>query len=295
MRIKRNSLAESGIYTHASIAFILDEVVSLLNRDAEKINTFLLSAYDAKSTTYKRNTKHQGNDHIVNCCVNIIGGTQPDVFNKVASQAILGNGFLSRTFLLHGGGPRHRRMFRPAPTEAQLEARRRIDEYVLKLTTVYGEVEYEPEAREFFRRWYEEPSWLDQGITNRDPKLTHYFARKHVHAQKLAMIKHFSEGIDPRPISMATVESVIAMLARWETLMHRCFGVGGRNDLAVTARNIVAMLKLEDLTLPQLHIEFINDVRNSNELTLLLEDLSRMGKIEPYRNGTMEIKYRAKV
>lgn len=296
-RVRKLHANDTGIYTHASIVFVLDEVVSLINRDADKINTFLLSTYDAKSTPYKRKTKHQGHDTIVNCCINIIGGSQPDVFSKVASQAILGNGFLSRTFLLHGGGPRCRRMYRPAPTPEQEEAKRRIEDYVLKLTEVYGEVSYEPGVKEFFAKWYEDPEWVKRGIVNRDPRLSHYYARKSVHAQKLVMIRHYSESLTERPIAQHTVDEVIEMLTRWETLMHRCFGLGGRNDLAITARNIVAMLRMEGeegMTLPELQFEFINDVRNSNELTLLLGDLVRMEKLESFRNGTIEIRYKAK-
>lgn len=268
---------DDGKYEHNSIIFILDEITSIFTRESDKTVDFLLTTFNGGP--YLRETIGRGVEKIRRTCTSIIGGTQPDRLLALSRNAIISSGFLARTILLFGEGNRFEKALIPRHDTTQIAAVGRINSHLLKLSKTFGEVTYAPEAWEWFRDWWENPATLSARHINKNPKLIEFQVRKNVHVQKLAMAIHFGEDATIRPINLATIQSAVAIMNRWETDMHKCFGGGGRNELAAVGFNIIKHLRRNG---PASEVEILADFidqTSHSELKIILADLLTVGKI----------------
>ncbi len=227
-----------GIYTHSSLAFCLEEMSSLFRKKAEDVAKFLLIAFDSGDYDYE--TKNNGQDRIRKCCLSLIGGTTPSFLEQATNDALMNDGWSSRTIFIYEHFNRFESMFLPEPDAEQKQALVEIRNHLEKLTKLYGFIDFSEDARAYLETW-----WTTEGLPAKyaaEAKMQHYFARKKVHLMKLAMAIHFSENATIFPMTVATCERAVQILKDLEKRMPQALAAGIKNPLARIQKTIVQML-----------------------------------------------------
>lgn len=235
--VKHYETGEIVTIAHGSLTFVLDEFTSVFKEHASDLITFLLTSWNCKP--YTRKTKRSGHDDLKNICLNLTGGTTPSEFAKLLRKDIVGTGILSRIMLVYTDRNDKSGIRIPAYTPEQLEARAKLQDWLLKLKSAYYCVRYEDGVEAYLESWFRSGDY----IVNRNARLDEYYARKINHLHKLVMAHHFGEPGFERKVPLSTIKYVIDMMAANEQNMHLAFSTGGRNELASVQRYVVNYLR----------------------------------------------------
>lgn len=269
------------IYTHASLAFSLEEISSLLAKNTDDVVNCLIKTYDCGD--YDKETKTQGCDRVRNCCLNILGGTTPSFMQSTFDNKLIGDGFTSRTHFIFEHQNRFNTLKLPERTEEQKIALNEILVHVEKLTKLYGQLSFTEEAMDYLEHWWTKINPVSK--PNTSLKLEPYYSRKDIHTKKLAMILHCSEdaeheeGVPKNKMTLDTVKKALDILAGVEKNMHYAINFDGKNPLSSVAKKIVNYVTSAG---PQgfndLRLEFYDDARES-EMVEVVNHLLVMGKL----------------
>lgn len=283
------------IYIHASLAFALEEISSLFAKNTEGVVNCLLKTYDCGD--YTRKTKTQGEDHIRNCCLNFFGGTTPSFMQTIFNDKLISEGFSSRAWMIFEYENRSNSLMSPELTEEQEEARQDVIDHIGKLTKLYGQLRFTPEAWNYLENWWEFIHPVRK--PNPSAKLIPYYARKNIHVQKMAMIKHFLKWVPEgdlvsqpekwEPISLETTKEAMKELDDREQKMHYALNFDSRNPLTSIGKRVVQFIAASGgpQTYNKLLLEFEDAVRD-NEMAEILEHLRsthRIVNVQMGRNG----------
>lgn len=280
--VVRKSDGKYGQYLHSSLAFGLEELSSLLRKKVEDVSQLLIVAYDCGD--YKKATKTQGTDTIKSCCLNFLAGTTPSFMQEVFDEKIIADGFASRTWFIFEYANRSSELYDPELTQDQLIAKFELLQHIKKLTELYGQCTYTPDALEYLTEWWR--SFPSTPRANSSLRLKGYYARKKLHVQKLAMAIHFGETTDNMVITLEEAQKAMAMLDKIELKMHYALSFKASNPLAGPSQKILDYLREKDkVTFNELFHEFWNDVQK-NELEVILAAMVSMGKIKHIVEGT---------
>lgn len=240
----------SDVYRHNSMAFALEELSSFLHKDSKKAVNFLTKAYDCGDYSYT--TIGRGEDYIKQVCLCFMAGTTPTFLEEAFGEGILGDGFAARVWYIFAAENRFYKMFSPELTEEQLAARARIEDHILKLTKVYGYLDFTEEARAYLKQWWEvDMRKLGYIRPNPSDKLDSYYERKKVHVVKLASIIHMMEDArmvagSTEPLTKVTLEETkraMKVLDELEPNMHYALNFVGANPLAKLERKAYNTIK----------------------------------------------------
>lgn len=259
---RENKLLKNGIYTHATLCYALEEISSLFRKHTEDVINYLIKAYDCGDYSY--DTKTQGRDYIKNMCLNFLGGTTPGFMKAAFNDKLLNEGFASRTLFVFAPKKRFERFDQSTFTIEQLEAKAHLLKHIEVLTTLFGRVSYTPEAHAFMKYYVEKVLPLES--LGAPVKLQYYYARKRVHAEKLAAAVHFSNSTEML-IQLPSCHKALEICARLESTMERALEVGGRSPIGYIASKILKFLRLKG---PQLFSEIwlhLSDDGNNSEIT----------------------------
>ncbi len=292
-RINYEALDEAGlhkvakIYSHNSMAFVLEEMSSLFKKKTEDVTKFLLVAFDCGQ--YKYETKTKGTDIIKRCCVNLLAGTTPSFMQQSYNEQLMADGWSSRTIFVAEHCNRFETMFLRSPDESQLESKQQVIKHVAKLVDIYGLVEFSPEALVFLEDYWINVHPAIKAASNY--KLKSYFARKNVHIMKLACAVHFAESTT-MTIELGDVIRALDLLKDVEKRMAMALQFGGKkNPLESLRKEIIATLFAADSS-PQFTVEHkfliekhLEDGRES-EIKEVLRTLEAIGHVKPFsKNG----------
>lgn len=224
------------IYTHSSMSFCLEEISSLFRKRAEDVANFLQITYDCGD--FKKDTKTQGTDRIQKCCLSFLGGTQPNFMRRSFSDGLLNEGFASRTWFIFESRNRKTTMHIPELTPLQKMCEIDILNHLLKLSNLYGGCTYTPEAYSWLEQW-----WIEAQTerVNLSERLLHYYSRKNIHIQKLAMALHFSEKLD-FVITLEECKRALAILDKAEAKMHHAIITKSENPYFGIGQKILGFL-----------------------------------------------------
>jgi hypothetical protein len=214
-----------------------------------------LTTFNAQDYTYK--TKHFGEDVIKKCSLALLAGTTPDFMAHAFTDQLMGEGFSSRTLFTYAGRPRFYHWDRPELDESQLQAREVILNRLKQLSKLFGQARYTPEATEFLDTHFKNK---EPHRTNRDHRLRHYYPRKALHTQKLAMCIHFADSDDLTIDEWALIESM-KVLEKLELTMHYALSLKGANPLGELQRKILKWMteEVEPKTFIDIYVRFVDD------------------------------------
>lgn len=219
----------------------VDEFGTFIDPDnREQIDT-LTSLWDSKKGKFSKETKTQGEDHLVNPWLNIFACTTPTWVNQNFPEYFLGSGFMSRLITLEAENKRIRVAY-PKRRIKDLRARKLIELKLVAdlkdMAACIGEFRMTPEAEDWGEAWYEK-HWDKYAVGSRE--LQGYPARKQTHLHKLAMVVAMSRGSFPI-IDVRHMEEAEAALAAAEPGINKVFSVIGSQGVTKAAGEIVAAL-----------------------------------------------------
>lgn len=266
----------TGVYTHSSLAFCLEELSSLLRRHADDVVQFLHVGFDCGD--YKKDTKTQGVDKIQRMCINLLAGTTPSFMQRTFSDGLLNEGMSSRSLFLFAPKNRSNTLNIPDLTPEQVQHRQDLIDHVEKVAHLYGRVTTTPEIEAFLQIWWNEQQ---QSKVNTNEKLKHYYARKQIHMRKLAMAIHFGKSLSMQ-LTMEDHVEAIAALASIEIVMHHALIHGVANPLYRLGNKMIDYIdELNGATAKELLVKFWDELPTSSlkQVNDLLTHLLIMQKI----------------
>lgn len=280
---RENSKGIRVPYLSSPRYFILEELGTLLGKNAEDIVNVLNQLYDSRD--YTAQTKGQGDDYVKNVCVSILAGTTPNAIQKSFSDEVMSQGFTSRIILVHAPGPRFWREF-PGLDDGQKEHIKAITDHVKLLhdKPVFGQVRLSPEAEEFHKELYESGKLYNERL-NTDFRLDDYYGRKKVHWLKLAMAIHFADNTD-NTIQLSSLVAALDVLNATEPTMHRCYTSAGVNSPMALAESVYRRVHQEGetgLSFSKLLMHFYVSNTPKDMLMSTLELLVTTGRVKANR------------
>lgn len=268
-------LLKSGVYTHSSICFCLEEISSLFRQHTHDLVNYLIKTYDCGN--YRYETKTQGIEQVKNTCVNLFGGTQPSFMRSSFDSSLLNEGFASRCLFVYADKNRFERFRMGSITDEQRQAKDEILEHIRRLTELFGLVTYAPDAEAYMADYVEKKLPLER--IDMPAKLQHYAARKRAHLEKLCLAVHFADNVD-FTIQLPSCILAFELLHKLESKMEFALEIAGRNPLGgVNGRVLKFIAKQKSpVNISVIWQEFV-DVVNERELGEVLSFLQQTGKI----------------
>lgn len=195
-------------------------------RERQMVNC-LTDLYDAKwNIPWRKGTKTQGTDTIINPFLNLIAGTTPKWLADNFRDQFGGWGLSSRCIFLYCDTPE-----RIIPFPDELWAGRYaaimspITETLRHIAELSGPLAYTPEARAFVASWYRAHADRTSTVAkshNTDEWLSYFLARKQDHLIKLSMILCASRS-DSLLIDLDDVRTAADRMEEVERELHMTF------------------------------------------------------------------------
>jgi hypothetical protein len=274
---KNSKLLKSGLYTHSSLSFVLEEISSLFRKHTEDVVQYLITAFDCKD--YKYTTIGRGSDRVINSCLNLVAGTTPSFMKETFNDRLLNDGFASRVLFVYAEKNRFYRFDVSSMDESQFLAKKQVVDHLGNLGKLFGKVSYSPDAHAFMKYYIEDVLGEQRAKTNNDSKLIYYYSRKNIHIQKLITAMHFSETTD-MVINHNTCEKAVALLDSIELSMHLALSTASRNPLRNVADKVLKALEEKPMDKAEIWAKFFSDITTPVELESLCEYLTSTGKVK---------------
>ncbi len=295
-RLNYNKLVKEGeykmgIYTHCSTFFCLDELGSLFRKKTESIITLLLSMYGCPKQ-YEYKTKHNGEDRIINGCLNFLAGTTSDFMEEILKDKLIGKGFTARCFFICASKKRKPMSNIPCLSPEQEQHKKDLIEWIKGLYPLYGEAKVEPETATWLNKWWEDYEAHPENWCNKSSRLLDYYVRKNIHVAKVAMMEHFAESTE-MVVPKWRFEQAIEILHEEEKTMHLALVNDADNPLTkVTNRMYNYIVKNGAANAADLLTEFWDYLPQGNRsMDEALTHLQTMGKIKLVQRETGENVY----
>jgi len=269
------------VYGHCSMYFKLDELGSLFRKKADSVVNYLLGLYGCPNE-YEYKTKTSGEDRVLRGCLNFLAGTTPEFMEEVSNDKLIGNGFSARCYFICANKNRKTVFSPPKLTPQQIQYKEDLLLHIKELAKLYGEAKVSDETRAWLVDWWEKCESGKIPRANKSAKLDSYYARKNIHAIKVAMMEHFSESTELF-IPLETFKYVIeTVLEKEELTMHLALSTDSGNPLSkVTNKIYDYIVKNGAPTMVDLITEFWKDLPQGNKsMDEVIAHLIAMDKIE---------------
>ena len=232
-----------GLYIHCTLCALLEEFSTLLAKNSNNTVTFLLRAYDSPFE-FDYESISRGRDRIRKGCLNILAGTNPQFMQECLDDRLITEALVSRIFYIYANKDRKPVSRIPELTSEQKQHREDLENHILKLTTLYGQVTIEESTWAYIHEWWCDVKTNDKKKASNNPGLKPYYARKVIHLQKVAMAMHFSESYG-MVISLETIKKAIDFLHIEEKSMHLALMMESHDIGAKIAKKIIKLLEDE--------------------------------------------------
>lgn len=218
------------MFPMSAVTFCSDELGNLLNPSDRDLVDALVTLWDGKQGSFRKETKGSGSDLIENPWVNMIGCTTPAWISGNFPEYMIGGGFTSRCVFVYADKKRQLvpyvdEVVAPEFKEMQLKLVHDLE----LISTMFGEFEITADGRKWGKEWYKR-HWDKPPETLTGDQFAGYLARKQTHMHKLAMILSASKSSDLR-ITAHTLEAAEALITNIEADMPKVFARIGQNDI----------------------------------------------------------------
>lgn len=219
-----STLAESP---DGSIYITASELGSLIQKSKVEMFEFLTDGYDTRKAIRGR-TILRGHEVIENPCINMFACTQPGWMQENMPASVITGGFASRTLFAFEAEPRMYSMYYDHLNYAELDEKRlKLLEDLEHISNLKGEFSINRDAKEWMEKYYRFD--MQDERTLADHRLKGYYARKHVHMHKLAMLTKLSRS-DELVIEKEDFENALKILNHIEKRILRIFQKFGKNE-----------------------------------------------------------------
>ncbi len=180
------------IVNMSCLTFASSELGTLLNpKDREMIDV-LCDLWDGQDTTWRKKTRHMGDNVIENPWLNIMACTTPAWFADNLPRHMVGGGFTSRCIFVYADRkralvPYPRDLIRKYGSELR-QLKKQLVHDLEVISMLKGEYELSPEAKEFGEQWYVEQYYNPPADLKGNAQFSGYLQRKQGHVHKLAIV-----------------------------------------------------------------------------------------------------------
>lgn len=175
-------------HTQCALHIAAGELGNLLDPSNRDLLDVLTALWDGQREPFRKITKTQGSDTIINPCLNLIAGTTPAWISTHVPEHFIGGGLASRCIFLFANQKRRLEAYPKQHYTAQHSALYDALVHDLELiNTLKGEYTLTPEAMAWGEAWYES-HYKTHSRTMATSRFGGYLARKQTHIHKLAMV-----------------------------------------------------------------------------------------------------------
>jgi len=216
---------------HQSLTAFSAELGSLLGSKSIEMTDFLTDIYDC-APDWDKQTIMRGLEKIEKPWLNLLGATTPQWMGDNLSKTAVEGGFVSRTIFVY----EDTRLLVAFPelTTEQKAVKRMLTHDLAHIASLKGEFQFSPEAKLFYREWYEDKARV---AAETDYRIMGFYERKHIHVLKVAMALSLAQQ-DELVLKTEHIRAAIALLTSIEPGMRKAFRAVGKNLHGTTLERI---------------------------------------------------------
>jgi hypothetical protein len=229
-------------HTQSALTIESSEFGNLLNPQDKEMVDILVTLWDGKGL--KKETKHSGNDEIVNPWINLIACTTPSWIAGNFPEYLIGGGLTSRMVFVYAEQKDKYVAYLHKvvpPDYAETKAKLVADLEQIAINCV-GEYRLTPQAEAWGERWYEKHYKGERPKNLDDDRFGGYFARKQTHIHKLAMVLAAAQR-DDMTITQEDLELADTMVTDLEPDMAMVFSKIGKTDESFYADRLINFVR----------------------------------------------------
>lgn len=233
---------------------------------------------------YKRGNKLRLT--IENPCVNMIAGCTPAYLTSSFPEMAWEHGLTSRIVMIYSGETIISKDLFAEDGNVGLD--HKVDALKHDLGIIkelYGQVKWEPEARQVYQSWYESGQEFKEVPRPSHPRLIGYVGRRWTHLTKLCIIASVSRSCDLR-ITLDDFRTAIGWLMEAECYMEDIFKAmptGGDGRALEELYHFIFNLYIKNNRKPvheQVMTRFLAERVPAQSVTKIIELLVRSGRVE---------------
>jgi hypothetical protein len=251
-------------------AMFLDELMNWISIDPKGMVDFLTAVYDRKVYDYRlKNEQH----FLENPYFVMLACTTPAWLLDAMKQATIAGGFSRRVIFICAD--EDKRIPFPSISEDALKAKNFCVQWLRKVQKVSGEFVFSPEARDYYSKWYIEPSLPD------DEFLRGWYKSRHIQVLKTAMLYTLSTHPNDLTLGVTELQFAINAINDIEKNIPMLSAVIGRSELAVPAERILHILRAHSgfLLEKQLALKTFKDFKSPFEYQQVIDHLRRTDQV----------------
>jgi hypothetical protein len=225
------------------ITCAVSELGTFLKPDDRDLVDVLVSLWDGQKEVWRKATKTQGSDEIVNPWINIIGATTPAWLRDNFPESLVGGGLTSRIVFVYASA---KRQLVPYPADVVegdefVERGKKLVEDLDQISDLIGEYELTPDAKAWGTAWYEH-HWGHRPEHLASDRFGGYIARKQTHIHKLAMVMAAAKR-DELVIEEEDLASANGLVTGLEEDMQMVFHSIGVTGMARPVKELLAYIR----------------------------------------------------
>lgn len=229
-------------HTQSALTIESSEFGNLLNPQDKEMVDILVTLWDGRSL--KKETKHSGNDEIVNPWINLIACTTPSWIAGNFPEYLIGGGLTSRMVFVYADQKEKYIAYLKdfVPKDLERTKAKLLEDLETISVKLCGEYELEDAAIAWGRQWYERHYKGDKPKNLDDDRFGGYFARKQTHIHKLAMVLAAAQR-DELVITREDLELANTMVTDLEPDMAMVFSKIGKSEDSFYADRLINFVR----------------------------------------------------
>ncbi len=285
---------DGGFMPQSAITIVSDEFGTFLNPQNTEMIDVLVSLWDGKIGEWKKSTKTQGEDVIINPWINMIACTTPAWLAGNFPTYMIGGGFTSRCVFVFGKDKRHlaaypKKHMPPDHEDNKMKLIRDLEH----ISMIGGEYTIDPEAEDYGEGWYtahhsKKPKHLDAAVWGG------YWARKQGHVHKLAIILAASQR-DERIILLSDLQRAVTLMGLVEEDLPKVFSLIGKTQSAKNNEQVISFIQRQVAVDREVVVQELFNAMGVDEVLKGVESGIRAGLItQSIENSRVVYRYAAK-
>ncbi len=276
----------------SAMTIVASELGTFLDPRNQDMVNVLVSLWDGKTGAWKKITKKDGEEIIINPWISIIGCATPSWIAENFTEYFAGGGFASRTVFVYEEEKANyiAYPFRRMPDEAVMEKwGKSLTQDLEGISNLYGKFTITEEALDWGEKWYYE-HFNSPHEHLQSERFKGYLARKQTHIHKLAMVLSASRR-DDLIIDLAELKEAHEQVTALETDMPKIYGISNREaEMSIAADIFMKLSEKGKVSKMKLYREFIHVIK-WDTYESVLRSLINSGKVAQYQTGnTMMLK-----
>ena len=270
------------LFLHCSMTIDSGELGTFLDPTDKRMIDVMVSLWDARSKAFKKETKTQGSDAIVNPWLNMIACTTPDWISDSFNKYFVGGGFVSRTIFVYGEEKRHliAYPFLHVTPEDHDQLRSELISDLKSIGEMAGPFSLDPLALEWGMEWYAKHY---EDIKNKGTSTT-FDARKQTHIHKIATVLSASRR-ETGVITLEDITTAERLVSAVEVDMHNVLSRIGQTDQTRATSVLIKIVKLRKKITKQQLFQLVFREMSFGDFESALRSAVEAGEIKASAEG----------